>query len=231
MSDPHAYIMLISSLPRPEALFLEKRPPLSRLKLESRLRVLTPEDARVLELTERVLHWGELPITLTDEEIVARAKEALQEIESETVRQIIQGRLEIRTCMVALRRRRRGGPAPAPGTVWGFGRWTSHIARNWNEASFRLDGTFPWLREADRLLKEGDALALQRLILEQAWKNAVSHKAEHEFDLEAVVIYVIKWNIVDRWGRYNGVGAAKRFEELTEAALGDHTALFEEGQA
>ncbi len=229
MSDPNAYIMLISSLPRPEALFLEKRPPLSRLKLESRLRILAPEDARVLELTERVLHWGELPITMTDEQIVGRAKQALQEIESETVRRIIRGRLEIRTCMSALRRRHRGEPAPAPGTVWGFGRWTTHIARNWTETTFRLEGTFPWLREADRLLKQGDTLALQRLILEQAWKNAMGHKTEHEFDLEAVVIYVIKWNIVDRWGRYNGEGAAKRFEELTEAALGDHATLFEEG--
>jgi len=49
MSDPNVYIMLMSSLPSPEALFLAKRPPLSRLKLDRRLRVLAPEHARAPE--------------------------------------------------------------------------------------------------------------------------------------------------------------------------------------
>ena len=59
MSDPNAYVMLMSSLPSPEALFLAKRPPLSRLKLDARLRVLTPEDAHVLRLVEGLLQQRE----------------------------------------------------------------------------------------------------------------------------------------------------------------------------
>ncbi len=231
MSDPNVYIMLMASLPSPEGLFLAKRPPLSRLKLERRLRVLKPEDARALKLTEQALHWGEMPITMTDEEIVTRAKKAVREIENEIVCLMIRNRLEIRTCMVALRRRHRGEQAPAPGTVWGYGRWTAHIARNWNEGTFRLDRVFPWLRQADKLLKDGDTLPLQRLILEQAWTSVNRLKGQHQYDFEAVVAYVIKWNIVDRWGRYNNEEAAKRFEELTQAALGEHANLLEEGQA
>jgi len=231
MSDRNVYIMLMASLPSPGALFLAKRPPLSRLKLERRLRVLKPEDARALKLTEQALQWGEIPITMTDEEIVTRAKKAVREIQNETVCLMIRNRLEIRTCMVALRRRHSGGQAPGPGTVWGFGRWTAHIARNWNEGTFRLDKVFPWLRQADKLLKDGDTLPLQRLVLEQAWTSVNRLKGQHQYDFEAVVAYVIKWNIVDRWGRYNNEEAAKRFEQLTEAALGDHANLLEEGQA
>ncbi len=231
MTDPNVYIMLMSSLPSPEALFLAKRPPLSRLKLDRRLRVLAPEHARILRLTEKVLHWGDIPLTMTDAEVVALAKTTMRDVENETVRLLIRDRLEIRTCMVALRRRHRGEPAPGAGTDWGFGRWTRHIARNWNEVTFRLDAVFPWLREADKLLKEGDTLALQRMILEQAWKSANRRKGAHQYDFEAVVVYVLKWNIVDRWGRYDGEAAAKRFEELTEDALGDYANLFEEGQA
>ena len=227
MSDPDVYIMLMTSLPSPEGLFLTKRPPLSRLKLDRRLRVLEPEDAHALKLTEQALHWGEMPITVTDEEIVKRAKKALRQIENGAVRLYIRNRLEIRTCMVALRRRHRGEPAPAHGTVWGFGRWMSHITRNWNEATFRLDNVFPWLRQADQLLKDRNTLALQRLILEEAWKSVNRLKGQHQYDFEAVVAYVIKWNIVDRWGRYNNEEAAERFEELTQAALGDHAKLFE----
>jgi hypothetical protein len=72
MRDPNAYTMLISGLPRPEALFRAKRPPLSRLKLERRLRVLAPEDADLLKTVEQVLTWRHLPISLSDAEIVNR---------------------------------------------------------------------------------------------------------------------------------------------------------------
>ncbi len=231
MNDTDVYIMLMSSLPSPEALFLAKRPPLSRLKLDRRLRILAPEHARALRLTEKVLHWGDIPLSTTDAELVARARTAVREIENETVRLLIRDRLEIRTCMVALRRRQRGESAPASGTAWGFGRWTRHIARNWTEASFRLDAVFPWLREADTLLKAGETLPLQRLILQQAWKSANRRKGAHQYDFEAVVVYVLKWNIVDRWGRYHGETAVKRFDRLTEDALGDDANLFGEGQA
>ncbi len=226
MSDPDAYIMLISGLPRPEALFLAKRPPLSRLKLDRRLRVLAPEDAEVLRIVEDVLNWTLLPITMTDAQIVARARGAMEKIENETVRLILRDRLETRTCVAALRRRHRGGQAPAAGTVWGYGRWVAHIARNWSETSFRLDGVFPWLREADKLLKSGDTMALQRLVLEQSWKNVRRYAGEHAFDFEAVVMYVLEWDIVDSLVRFDSEGAAKRFEELTQAGLGNHATLF-----
>ena len=229
MRDPDAYIMLITGLPRPEALFLAKRPPLSRLKLDRRLRVLAPEDAEVLKLVEHTLTWRGLPITMTDEEVVARARVAMEKIDNETVRLIIRDRLEIRTCVVALRKRHRGEPAPAYKTAWGYGRWVAHIARNWNETAFRLDGVFPWLREADNLLRAGDTMALHRLILEQAWKNLTRHAGEHQFDFEAVVIYVLQWDIVDPWIRRDGEAAAKRFEEMTNAGLGRYADLFDGG--
>ena len=231
MSDPNAYIMLISSLPRPEALFLAKRPPLSRLKLDRRLRVLAPEDARVLKLTEQILHWGEIPLGTRDEEIVKRARKAVKEIDDYSVRLILRDRLEIRTCMAALRRRRRGEPAPSADSLWGYGRWTGQILRNWSEPAFRLDRVFPWLREADRLLQAGESLTLQRLILDEAWKSASRRQRGHLYDFVAVVVYVVKWNIVDRWVRYDGPAAAMRFEQLTEAALGDRGRLFDEGEA
>ena len=114
--DRDTYTMLMSGLPSPAALFLAKRPPLSRLRLEARLRVLLPEDAEVLHLVESVLHWGELPIGMTEDEIVTRIKAAMAKIENETVRLMVRDRLELRTCMAALRRRNRGEPAPAPGS-------------------------------------------------------------------------------------------------------------------
>ncbi|MDJ0609776.1 MAG: hypothetical protein QNJ67_12435 [Kiloniellales bacterium] len=231
MSDPDAYIMLMSSLPSPEALFRAKQPPLSRLKLDQRLRVLTPEDAETLRLVEHVVHWRQIPMGASEEEMIKRARDALEKIDNETVQLIVRDRLEIRTCVAALRRRARGEAAPAADVPWGFGRWVGHIARNWTEPTFRLDGVFPWLREADRLMKQDDPMALERLLLEQSYKRLQRRAGEHAFDFEAVVIYVLKWSIVDRWGRYNSEAASRRFEDLTQAGLGDYATLSFEGEA
>lgn len=231
MSDPDAYVMLMASLPSPEALFLARQPPLSRLKLDQRLQALEPEDAEILRLVEDVLQWDHLPIALTEEEVVARARKALARIDNELLRRIIEERLDIRTVVAALRRRRRGEGPPPRGSLWGIGRWADHIVRHWTEPGFRLDRVFPWLREVERLMKAGDAVAVERLLLQQAWKPLVRLAGEHDFEFEAVVIYVLKWNIVDRWGRYNGEAAMRRFEELVEAALGDYAVLSFEGEA
>lgn len=227
----NAYVMLISSLPSPEALFLAKQPPLSRLKLDARLRVLSPEDAETLRLVEDALDWRQLPIAASEQDVIDRGRTALSRIDNENLQLIVRDRLEIRTCVSALRRRSRGeGPPPAD-TPWGFGRWVGHITRNWTDPDFRLGGVFPWLREADRLMRADDTVALERLILEQAYRRLQRQAGEHEFDFEAVVRYVLKWNIVDRWGRYNSEAAARRFEKLAEAGLGAHARLSFEGEA
>lgn len=231
MSDPDAYIMLVSSLPNPQALFLAKRPPLSRLRLDQRLRVLTEEDTVTLKLVEDALDWRLLPGLTADEEVLVRSKRALAEIESETLRLVVRDRMEIRTIISALRRRHRGDAAPAPGTPWGLGRWTRHIVQNWSDPGFRLGTGHAWVREADRLMKDNDTLALERLILELAYRLLKRRKAEHDFDLEAVVMYVLQWSIVTRWVIYNAEVAARRFEDLAEAGMADFVALSFEGDA
>ena len=229
MADRDRYVALIASLPSSEKLFLAKQPPLSRLRLERRLRALTPEDASTLELVESALDWRGLSMASTDAEVIARGRKALSCLESATLRTIVGERLEIRTAMSALRRRARGEGAPSADTRWGFGRWVDHIRRNWTEPTFRLDGALPWIREANRLLGEDDPVSLERLIL-QHWNRLLSrHAGDHLFDLEAVVIYVLKWNIFDRWARANAVAAKRRFEELTEAGLGTYQSLSFEG--
>ena len=41
----------------------------------------------------------------------------------------------------------------------------------------------------------------------------------------AVVLYVLKWGIFERWTGANREGAARRFDELTSEGLGAHGAL------
>ncbi len=231
MTDPDAYVMLISSLPNPERLFVAKQPPLSRLSLDERLRMLSPDDAAILRLVEDALDWRQLPITVSEQDVIDRGRTALSRIDNETLQLIIRDRLEIRTCVAAVRRRSRGEGPPQPDIPWGFGRWVSHITRHWTDPAFRLDGVFPWLREAEGLMAENDTIALERLILDQSYKQLQRLAGEHMFNFEAVVIYVLKWSIIDRWARYNGEAAIRRFNDLIQAGVGNHAALSFEGEA
>ena len=229
MGDPNQYTMLMASLPYHGALFAAKRTPINRIKLDARLRVLAPEHRRILDLIEDTLLWYRLPLGLEEAEILARDRKAMAEIESETLRQVIRDRLELRTCMAALRRRFAGEAAAPAGRDWGYGRWLNHIARNWSEPGFRLEGAFPWLREADRLLRDGDTLGLERLVLAALWQSLGRHTAAHEFDFEAVVIYVLRWNVIDRWTRYDSAAAVRRFTGLVESALGEQSGILQGG--
>ncbi|MDX1743753.1 MAG: hypothetical protein R3186_09165 [Ruegeria sp.] len=217
MSDRDAYIALISSLPGSERLFIAKQPPLSRLRLERRLTALTPEDARVLKVLEHALNWSNYDMEITDSQAIQRCKDALRDLSQPTLRKVFAERMDLRTAVAALRLRNKGGSPPSGS--FGVGRWSRHIPANWSDPTFKLDGPMPWLKEAKQLLDSNDPLGLERLLLSVSHKQLKRHAARHYFDFEAVAIYVLIWNIFDRWAQSNAQDAAKRFEHLAQQAM------------
>lgn len=226
MARRMAYTMLIGSLPPLLSLFAAKQTPISRLHLDRRLSLLQPEDARTLALIEDLLQWSRLSIVRTDGEIVAQAEAVMLRLDNSFLRDIVRWRLELRTAVAALRRRQRGDPPPVRGERWGYGRWVDHIRRHWSEPHFRLEPMLPWIVEAHRLLAEGDSRSLERTLLGLVWDTLGRAAEGHYFDFEAVVIYVLRWNVVDRWTRYDGAAAADRFERMTDEGLGKYAAIF-----
>ncbi|WP_271946235.1 hypothetical protein [Ruegeria faecimaris] len=227
MSDPDAYIALISSLPGSERLFIAKQPPLSRLRLDRRLRVLTPADARVLEVMEHALNWNNYDMNVSDAQTIERCKEALRHILQPTLRKLFMERMDLRTAVAALRLRKQGGAAPSG--VYGIGRWSRHIPANWGDPAFRLETPMPWIKEAKHLLDVDDPLGLERLLLSVSHKQLKRYAARHLFDFEAVAIYVLIWNIFDRWAQSNARDAAMRFEKLAQHAMASAIDLDFEG--
>ncbi|OWU76130.1 hypothetical protein ATO3_05295 [Marinibacterium profundimaris] len=212
----------MASLPDSERLFVAKRPPLSRLRLDRRLKALAPEDAETLRLMEEALALRHYRLDTEDAEVTRRARRAMDHVTQPALRAILRDRMEIRTVIAALRRRRAGEAPPPPG--WGHGRFSRRIIAHWAEPTFGLDPVFPWLREAHGLLEQDDALGFERLVLTVTERLMRRHGAGHDFDIEAVVIYVLTWNIYDRWARTNAEAASRRFNALAEAALAGHDA-------
>jgi len=226
VADDYRYTLLICSLPHHARLFTEKRTPISRLRLEQHLNLLAQAHAALLWEIERLAQWDYLSHEETDAEIARYAAEFVPRLEDPALREILGGRLILRTLVAGLRRRLLGDAPPGPREPWGFGRWIGTMARHWSDPAFGLARPFPWLPEADRLLREGDSLGLERLLLTQSWIRLDRAGAGHYFDFPAVVVYVLKWNIVDRWSRFDADGAIARFGQLAADGLEQYRELF-----
>ena len=225
MGDSMQYAMLITSLPWLGPLFAADQTPLSRLRLENRLRHLDAKDAAALSELTSVLHWIHLDLDLNEAQLIQRVQELETNWGDGFLSHLLRFRLELRTAVAALRRRRRG-EKEAPVHPWGYGRWVKHIERYWSEPGFRLQRVFPWIEEAEQLIEKRDSRALERLQMTVVWNHLTGISIGHEFDFEAVVIYVMRWDLLVRWSSAKGEAARERFDQLVDAGLGKYAHLF-----
>jgi hypothetical protein len=217
--------MLLASLPAIGRVLTDQAPAINEARLAARLKDLAPEDAEELERIREVVSWTRLAPTEEAASFVARANVLLGTIRGEPVRAAVRDRLEIRTLLAALRRRHAGGEAPARGEPWGVGRYLETIRANWSAPDFGVGRQFPWVGPAKQKLEAGDRVGLERIALEAAWAAGERHLGLQSFDYEAVVYYVLRWALIDRWSRYDAEAATTRFAELLDEALAEFAAL------
>lgn len=219
ISKSHKYAMLIASLPmHPTDLFSTSITPLSRIRLDESLRQLDSKDAADLERIEDLLHWSQIK-DASDEFIVEKSKEVVAAIKDPFLRKLIMWRLELRTLVVALRKRHAGIVPDGKMAVVGMGQWLDYLQKNWQKPDFGLGLRIPWLVKANQLLAANETYALEKLQLAIVWQHYATVSGQHFFDFPAVVIYVLRWDITNRWTHYHAESAVKRFDRLTDSAL------------
>ena len=213
------YVTLAASLPALGDLFAAKQTPISRLRLEQRLRGLKPVDRALLDEILELLAWRRLALERSDAEQVRRAEELIPRLPTTALRRAVEHRLELRTILAALRRRQRGAPAPAADEAWGHGRWTGTIRQNWQEPGFGVERAFPWVLEAAGHVRSGDAVALESLLMREIWTLTGRLALGHAFDFTAVALYTLRFQLVERRVAYDVEAASLRFRGLVEAGL------------
>jgi hypothetical protein len=215
-----SYYTLMASLPALPARFDVDRCPITWPRLEDRLRMLAPEDQETLTQLLDFLAWDRQPLDRTDEQMIARYKALLEKVSHPLVREIINERIDLRTIIAALRRRRLGWGAPP-----GIGPWTDPIRRRWSHPQFGLQSRFPWIEELDRLLACGSVREAERLILSVTWTTWSRMASNYHFSFEAVLLYVARWSVVNRWTSQNAVAGRERFENTLAKLLEGHVHL------
>lgn len=209
-----SYYTLVASLPALPPHFEIDRLPISGAQLEHRLRLLHPDDLADIERMRDLLFWDRLKLEVGDATVAARYVEFRGRAVHPIVRAIAEYRMDSRTIIAALRRRRRGMDPPNA-----VGPWVRSIRRNWNKPDFGLGHRFSWIFPLDQALATGDIREANRIILDNAWDRWTRMAEEFFFSFEAVVLYVARWDVLDRWTSQNADLGKERLEHLLQEAF------------
>ncbi|MGZ8239455.1 MAG: DUF2764 family protein [Methylobacter sp.] len=211
------YYTVVASFPHLPYFAEAERLPLSRLRLEQRLRMLDADETRQIFQAEFLVGWR-LPAGKLGSggKITAQYKTALQSMGQPALREFVEYRMDIQTVVAALRLRQAGrDPQQYPG-IWGVGRWVKHIEANWDATDFRLSTVFPWVLEAGNCLAAVDATALDRLLMDTVWRKLSRMGDMSPFGFEAITAFVFKWDILQAWLMRDAGAAKQRFKIMIE---------------
>jgi hypothetical protein len=225
MSGRH-YYTLVASLPFLPRFDRAERLPISAERLWDRFKMLDPEDRELAKRASSFLAWERQPVARTDIEMIVEYERMTNLLTDPTLK-VLEFPINQRTILAALRRRNRNLPAPNPGEPWGIGPWVSHIQRNWDDPDFKLDSVYPWIPQAREYLTAGETVALDRLLLNLWWDTLDRLVHGNDFGFEAVLAYLLKWDVSKHWLSYDYEEAGVRFEELAMEIIDEHKQLFD----
>lgn len=203
------YHWFISSLPHMPRSFDVEHVPISGIRLQERLRMLGDDDKNTVEQVQRFLLWDRQQPERTDEDVQMEYDRLMSSVSNPLVRDIITYRMDVRTITSALRRRRLGfGPPTA------VGQYVDHIRKHWNHSDFRLQREHPWISGVREALNASKPLSVERQLLNATWDRWVKLSDGFYFSFETILLYLARWEIVDRWTRLDESAGRQKFENL-----------------
>lgn len=211
------YYDLVASLPYLPHFERAERLPITRLRLDQRLRLLKPAHRGQLARAESLVRWHlDRLLGETDAAIVAEHAALMSSPLEQPLHEYVAFRMDQQTLLAALRRK-RDGLAPSDGTApWGVGPWVRHVRKHWDEPDFRLALLYPWLPRAENLLAAGDARGLERLLMDVAWRRLDRCAERNMFGFEAVFSFFFKWDILQAWLASGADKGRTRFRDLID---------------
>ena len=121
---------------------------------------------------------------------------------------------------------RKRGERPQPEVPWGVTRWTRTIEAHWDDNDLGVKSIYPWVEKARALIDSGEALELERMLINVVWRKLTEIEGRAPFGFERVIAFVVKWEFVKRWLTYDAGAAKDRFQGLIVEVTRDHQELF-----
>lgn len=218
--DVGSRYMVIASLPHLPRFDRARRLPIGRETLAARLVLLPSIERDEVDAAHAFLSWQRFAALVSDADVVLEYRRVLTLARTDDLRRLVTFRLGMRTLIAALRRRRMGEGRPQRHDLWGVGPWVHHIVTHYEDADFGLRHVVPWFARARQMFDDGDFAGLEHLVFEVSWNDLDKMAASDRFGFRAVLAYVFKWDLVDRWLGHDAATAALRIDQLAQEALG-----------
>lgn len=215
------YYTLIASLPHLPNQFDVDRLPISRSELRGRLRLLQTDDHLVVDQVTQFFVWDRQPLERTEEDVIQIYNRLKRDIRNPLVRQIVDHRIDMRTIVAAIRLRLAGAQPPQ-----GVGQLTDTIRRNWSRPFFSLEPRYPWIEPFTHVLEQGLQRRGQYLLFENLWTTWKRRAQDYHFTFEVVILYLARWEILERWTCQNADEGRLRFNNLLTETLGEYSNLY-----
>ncbi len=223
MAVSRSYYMLVASLPQLPLRFDAGRLPISWATLRERLRMLHPDDSAVTRQIGQYFLWDRQPLDRTDDEVISSYHELERKSANDLVRHLVRSRTEMRLLISAIRRRRSGGGPPDwVGKIRGSETLVSSLKRHWMDPDFQLGMKYRWVEAFTKCYDAGEMLEAQRVVFAERWDDWTRIAEKYTFSFEAIIVYLVRWEIVDRWTSQNAAAGQARFAKLIEETLGEY---------
>tara|TARA_R110002072_G_scaffold99983_2_gene219955 strand:- start:4296 stop:4967 length:672 start_codon:yes stop_codon:yes gene_type:complete len=212
------YTALLCSLPHLVDPFQYQRQSISLVQLQKRMNMLNYDDYVWLNKLRHLFYWGGITLDQDEETLVKIANRFLSEIKNEDIKSWLLWRMDIRSIISAMRRRKEGQSAPK-GILWGYGNYIHHISNNWASPCFKLEHRYPFLPEIKKHLQVSKSYDLERCLLTAIWHFYSTRQPTEPYGFSAVVLYLMKWDLIDRWRQYDTEIGAERFSQLVSTCM------------
>jgi len=223
-----SYYMLVSSLPQLPARFDVGRLPISWPTLRNRLRMLEQGDGRITRQVGLYFLWDRQPLDRTDEEVIERYHELMRNMTNHLVRHLVRSRTEMRLIISCIRRRATGlGPPDWIDRVASPDSSLGHVRKHWLDPNFNLGVRYRWVEAFRNALEAGDMREAQRAVFNERWDDWTRIAEKQTFAFEAIIAYLVRWEIIDRWTSQNVDAGKARFNQLIEETLGEYANPFQ----
>nr|WP_145924022.1 hypothetical protein [Halomonas elongata] len=212
----YRYTTLLTSLPHLPAPFQHQRLPISRVRLEQRLGLLTEEDRGWIERLERLVVPYRLGQFGDDVALLRESQRLLARLDaSGRPHRWLEWWMTLNGMTAALRLRQRGGIAP--GTLAELPAVGRQLIRQWSHPLFRLENRLPWLETLATQVGRERAEVLEHALIDIAWAYFSRQRAEHPYGLEDVMLYLYRWWLLERAMPRNAGEARERFTQWVDA--------------
>jgi hypothetical protein len=202
------------------AQFKIQETPISRLQLEKRLKLL-PVDKYTLAFTVESLIWTSWFMPQQSVTDLRNVFQSVIDTQSIFLRDTLMWFFDLRSILAALRmRNEKKEPPENPQECW-ITRWNHKLLKNWNELDFGLKSIYPWLPKVAADIAKKDTAAVEQFLLSYIWKYLSILETGHYFDFEAIIIYLLRWNIIHYWSQFNKINALNQLNELSNLLLNE----------